>query len=141
MLITFDGLAFTMSRIALLDIFQATFVLAAVAALVADRDWFRLRLADYLRRNNLDSLDGDYGPLVLFRPGRLVAGLMFGAACAVKWNSVYVMAVFGILIVAWDIGARRLAGAGKRREVTWLTWSVASVFMLCATIIAGSRIG
>ena len=43
--------------------------------------------------------------------------------------------------MAWDIGARRLAGAGKRREVTWLTWGVASVFMLCATIIAGSRIG
>ena len=141
LLVTFDGLAFTMSRIALLDIFQATFVLAAVAALVVDRDWFRLRLAGYLRSNGLDSLDGDYGPLVLFRPWRLVAGVMFGAACAVKWNSVYAVAVFGILTVAWDIGARRLAGAGKRREVTWLTWCVASVFMLCATVIAGSRIG
>ena len=42
-----------MSRIALLDIFQATFAVAGVAALVADRDWFRHRLADHLR----DALD------------------------------------------------------------------------------------
>jgi len=107
-LLTFDGLAFTMSRIALLDIFQATFVLAAVAALIADRDWFRSHLARYLRTNNMESLQGAYGPLALLRPWRLVAGVMFGAACAVKWNSIYVVAVFGVLTVAWDIGARRL---------------------------------
>ena len=29
-----------MSRIALLDIFQATFLVAAVACCVADRDWY-----------------------------------------------------------------------------------------------------
>ena len=140
-LLTFDGLAFTMSRIALLDIFQATFVLAAVAALIADRDWFRSHLARYLRKNNMESLQGAYGPLALLRPWRLVAGVMFGAACAVKWNSIYVVAVFGVLTVAWDIGARRLAGAGRRLSVTWLTWTTASALMICATIVIGSRAG
>ena len=140
-LLTFDGLAFTMSRIALLDIFQATFVLAAVAALIADRDWFRSHLARYLRTNNMESLQGAYGPLALLRPWRLVAGVMFGAACAVKWNSIYVVAVFGVLTVAWDIGARRLAGAGRRLNVTWLTWATASALMICATIVIGSRAG
>ena len=38
---------------------------------------------------------------------------MFGASCAVKWNSVFMLAVFGIVAVCWDWGARRLAGAGS----------------------------
>ena len=44
-LLTFDGLEFVMSRTALLDIFLAFFLVAAVACLAADRDWFRNRLA------------------------------------------------------------------------------------------------
>lgn len=118
LLLTFDGLAFVMSRIALLDIFQATFAVAAVSALVADRDWFRHKLADHLRANNLPDLRGGFGPLLLWRPWRVVAGLMFGASCAVKWNSIYLIAAFGILVVFWDLGARRLAGAGGYR---WLS--------------------
>ncbi|MCC2593629.1 phospholipid carrier-dependent glycosyltransferase [Tessaracoccus sp. OS52] len=115
-LVTFDGLAFVMSRIALLDIFQATFAVAAVAALVADRDWFRHRLADWLRKKDLPDLGGRFGPLMLWRPWRIVAGIMFGASCAVKWNTVYMIAVFGILTVVWDLGARRLAGGGGSRK-------------------------
>lgn len=140
-LITFDGLAFTMSRIALLDIFQAFFILAAVAALVADRDWFRWRLAAHLRTTGQEDLGGRYGPLLLFRPWRVTAGVMFGLACAVKWNSLYVIAVFGIVTVAWDLGARSLAGAGVRRTPTWLTWVPAGVFMVCAALILGTKFG
>ena len=116
-LLTFDGLAFTMSRIALLDIFQAFYIVAAVAAVVADRDWFRNRLADGLTRAGASDLGGGLGPLVLWRPWRWVAGAMFGCSIAVKWNSIYVLAVFGLLSVLWDVGARRLAGADFR---SWL---------------------
>ncbi|NLE96868.1 MAG: phospholipid carrier-dependent glycosyltransferase, partial [Propionibacterium sp.] len=108
-LLTFDGLAFVMSRIALLDIFQAVFAVAAVAALVADRDWMRHKLADHLRSTGERDLGGRFGPLLLWRPWRFVAGVMFGASCAVKWNSVFLVAVFGIVTVVWDVGARRLA--------------------------------
>ncbi|MFT3888948.1 MAG: phospholipid carrier-dependent glycosyltransferase [Arachnia sp.] len=113
--LTFDGLAFVMSRLALLDIFQATFAVAAVAALVADRDWFRERLARYLERHDLPDLGGRFGPLLLWRPWRVVAGLLLGASCAVKWNSMFVIAAFGVLAVIWDLGARRLAGAGRNQ--------------------------
>jgi dolichyl-phosphate-mannose--protein O-mannosyl transferase len=112
-LLCFDGLNFVMSRIALLDIFQATFLLAAVAAVVADRDYFRNRLARHLTVRGLDSLAGKAGPVV-FRPWLWLAGLMFGLSCATKWNSVYPLAVFAVLSLAWSIGARRLAGAGRR---------------------------
>jgi 4-amino-4-deoxy-L-arabinose transferase-like glycosyltransferase len=45
LLLCFDGLHFVMSRLALLDIFLAFFLLCAVACLAADRDWGRLRMA------------------------------------------------------------------------------------------------
>ena len=110
-LLCFDGLHFVMSRIGLLDIFQATFVVAAVAAIAADRDWFRHKLADHLVKTNQPDLDGKFGPALWFRPWRVVSGLMFGCAVAVKWNSIYALAAMGILTVLWDVSARRLAGA------------------------------
>ena len=120
-LLTFDGLAFVMSRLALLDIFQATFAVAAVSALIADRDYFRHKLADHLRANNLPDLDGAYGPLLWWRPWRYVAGIMFGLSCAVKWNSIFMIAVFGILTVVWDVGARRLAGSGRKSYLSLIS--------------------
>nr|WP_231747782.1 phospholipid carrier-dependent glycosyltransferase [Auraticoccus cholistanensis] len=119
-LLSFDGLAFVMSRIGLLDIFQAVFLVAAVSALAADRDWFRTRLADHLQARGLADLGGVAGPVLLWRPWRVLAGVVFGLACGVKWNSIYVLAAFGLLSVAWDVGARRLAGAGSRSTMALL---------------------
>ena len=116
-LLTLDGLAFTMSRIALLDIFQAFFLVAGVSALVADRDQARARLADALDTSGLAHLGKQFGPMLWWRPWRWVAGVMFGLAIGTKWSSLYVLAVFGILSVLWDVGARRLAGADFR---AWL---------------------
>ena len=45
LLLMLDGLHFVLSRLALLDIFLAFFLLCAVACLVADRDWYRARMA------------------------------------------------------------------------------------------------
>ena len=130
--ITFDGLSFVMSRLALLDIFQAVFAVAAVSALVADRDWFRHRLANYLRKRDLPDLGGGFGPLMLWRPWRIVAGLMFGASCAVKWNSVFMIATFGVLVVFWDLGARRLAGAGR---ASWLSPFIDAPFAFIQLVV------
>lgn len=120
-LLCFDGLHFVMSRVALLDIFQAFFLVAAVAALLVDRDWFRERLARHLEHTGVDSLRGAFGPMVWWRPWRLVAGVLFGLACATKWNSLYVLAAFSVLSVFWDVGARRLAGARGRSWFALLT--------------------
>jgi dolichyl-phosphate-mannose-protein mannosyltransferase len=91
LLLTLDGMHFVMSRLALLDVFLAFWILCGVACLVADRDWIRDRL--------------DRRPLV--RPWQLLAGVSFGMACATKWSGVYVLAVFGVLAVAWEVLARR----------------------------------
>lgn len=113
-LLTFDGLSFVMSRIALLDIFQAFFLVAAVSCVVADRDWFRRRLADHLDQLGELDLGGRFGPVLWWRPWRLAAGVLFGLAIGTKWNSLFVLASMGILSVVWDVGARRLAGADWR---------------------------
>ncbi len=136
-LLTVDGLAFVMSRIALLDGFQAFFIVAAVAALVADRDWFRNKLADTLTAAGASDLGGGFGPRALWRPWRWVAGIMFGLACGTKWNSIYVVAVFGLVTVLWDVGARRLAGAGFKSWAA-LGWDglPAFVAVVGGTIVA-----
>ena len=111
-LLTFDGLSFVTARTALLDIFMAFFLVSAVACLAADRDWFRYRLADSLERKKLLDLGGKFGPALMFRPWRIAAGVCFGLALGSKWNALYALAAFALLSLAWDIGARRLAGAG-----------------------------
>ncbi len=115
-LLTLDGLAFVMSRIGLLDIFQAFFLVAAVSCLIADRDWYRHRLADRLEGLGVPDFGGRFGPMVWLRPWRLAAGVLFGLAIGTKWNSLFMLAAMGVLCVLWDVGARRLAGSD------WRSW-------------------
>jgi dolichyl-phosphate-mannose--protein O-mannosyl transferase len=122
LLLTFDGLQFVMSRLALLDIFMSFFLLAAVAALVVDRDRTRLRMA---RKVPMDWVAGpkDWGPLrgLWFRPWRLLAGVLFGLAVGTKWSALYPLAAFGVLVYAWDAGARHALGVRR----AWLRSAVA----------------
>jgi len=111
LLLCLDGLDFVMSRIALLDVFLAFFLIAAVACLAADRDWFRDRLAQHLERYELPDLQRRFGPALMVRPWRIAAGVCFGLALGTKWNALYILAAFALLSLAWDVGARRLAGA------------------------------
>lgn len=111
LLLTFDGLVFVMSRIALLDVFQAFWVLCAVHCLVADRDWARTRIGR-LQETTTRLTSRDWGPVrgLMLRPWRLLAGVSFGLACGTKWNSVYAVAVFGLLSWLWDLHMRRSLG-------------------------------
>ena len=47
------------------------------------------------------------------RPWRLLAGVMFGLACAVKWTALSFFVVFVILSLVWDRGAFKVAGARR----------------------------
>ena len=122
LLLAFDGLHFSLSRLALLDIFMSFFLLAGVAALVTDRDWSRARMARLVPAG-WQAAPSDWGPLrgLWVRPWRLLAGVMFGLAVATKWNALFPLAAFGLLVWAWDAGARR--SLGVRRP--WLRAAVA----------------
>jgi dolichyl-phosphate-mannose-protein mannosyltransferase len=103
LLLALDGLEFVMSRTAILDIFLMFWILAAFGLIVLDRDRSRARLADALVRG----IPANLG----FRWPLLAAGLCLGAACATKWDGVWYLPVFALLVLAWDYGARRTAGS------------------------------
>ncbi len=105
LLLTLDGLHFVQSRVAMLDVFLAMWVLFAFACLVADRDAVRRRLAV----TDDDELAGG-GPHLGWRPWRIAAGLCLGAAVATKWSGLYYVVVLILLTFAWEVGARRTAG-------------------------------
>lgn len=49
-------------------------------------------------------------PIFWRRPWLVAAGVMLGAACAVKWSGLYALAAFGLWVVVSDALARRRAG-------------------------------
>jgi len=117
LLLAVDGHHLVESRTSLLDIFLSFWLLAAFAALLADRDHGRRRLARRLAAQASASDDGlpsrarlAYGPFLGFRPWCLVAGVCLGLALGTKWSALPYIAAFGLLTVAWDISARRIAG-------------------------------
>nr|WP_024332524.1 phospholipid carrier-dependent glycosyltransferase [Gordonia hirsuta] len=100
-----DGVLFVQSRMGMLDIFQAMFVVLAFAALLADRDQMRARL----HRVYLEGRIGDspLGPRLGFRWYRFTAGLMLGLACGTKWSGLYFVVFFTVLSLGFDVAARR----------------------------------
>ncbi|WP_081795043.1 phospholipid carrier-dependent glycosyltransferase [Nocardioides sp. URHA0020] len=110
LLLCFDGLHFVLSRLALLDIFVAFFILCGVHCVVADRDWYRARMARLVPEQIDDTRA--WGPVrrLLLRPWLLAAGICWGLACGTKWEAVYPMAAFGLLAWLWSAGARRSFG-------------------------------
>ncbi len=112
LLLAFDGLEFVLSRLALLDIFGAFFILLAVHFMVMDREWLRAKMARLTPTQVPYVGAGAWGPVrkLLFRPWLLAAGITWGLAIGTKWDAAYPLAAFGLLYVAWCAGARRMFG-------------------------------
>ncbi|MFY1634300.1 dolichyl-phosphate-mannose--protein mannosyltransferase [Solwaraspora sp. WMMB335] len=140
LLLALDGFHLVLSRTALLDIFLAFFVLAAFAALVLDRDWSRRR---WLRavENGLDpGLPGRSGRPALRVPWwRLIAALLLGCGLAVKWSAVWFVPVFGLLVLLWEVGARRSVGVRRPWRDTLIDesgWLVLGGVLIVCTYLA-----
>jgi dolichyl-phosphate-mannose--protein O-mannosyl transferase len=132
-LLALDGLSVVQSRVALLDIFLQTMVLAAFGCLVLDRDQVRARLARVADAGRVRALGPRLGP----RPWRLAAGVLLGLACGVKWSAVYFLAGFAVLSLLWDRAARRSAGAWQPtlgtavRDLPWALLTLGVLPVLC----------
>ncbi|MEV7778902.1 phospholipid carrier-dependent glycosyltransferase [Kitasatospora sp. NPDC088351] len=116
LLLAVDGLHFVLSRAALLDLIVMFWILAAFGFLLLDRDRTRARIAERLGGVADPALAGRLN--LGWRPYRIAAGVCVGLTCATKWSGLYVAAAFGVLTVLWDVGARRLAGAGRPHLAT-----------------------
>ncbi|MEU1732777.1 phospholipid carrier-dependent glycosyltransferase, partial [Streptosporangium sp. NPDC020145] len=79
------------------------------ACLVADRDHARRRLVDWYENSPIS----DQGPWLGLRPWRMAAGVLLGAACAVKWSGIFYLVAFVVMSLIWDAGARRAVGLGR----------------------------
>ncbi|GAA1860727.1 phospholipid carrier-dependent glycosyltransferase [Myceligenerans crystallogenes] len=137
LLLAVDGEAIVHSRTGLLDQFLMFWVLVAFACLVMDREWGRRRLAERVA-HLIDSGSEavmTYGPRIGFRWWRLAAAVSLGLACGVKWSGLYFVLGFGLLVVFWDLGARRDAGIRRWVEDGALGVLVTALVMLPTIVV------
>ena len=86
-------------------------MLVAVGCLLLDRDQVRERLAASVREGWAD--ESRFGPRLGFRWWRFATGVSLGLACGSKWSGLFFAAAFGVLMVLWDVSARRAAGVAQ----------------------------
>ncbi|WP_230009143.1 dolichyl-phosphate-mannose--protein mannosyltransferase, partial [Microbacterium sp. Bi128] len=103
-LMAIDGLGIVLSRVALLDVFLTFFIVLALWFVALDR---RRSLDRWASR---EAAGATWGPMFWNRPWLVAAGAAAGAATAVKWSGLYVIAAIGVYVVVSDALARRRAG-------------------------------
>jgi dolichyl-phosphate-mannose-protein mannosyltransferase len=119
LLLASESLNFVQSRMSMLDIFVALFVVAGMLFLVLDRRWIERRTPeprspaemdiDLLAEGELD-LPPDRPPSPIFRPWRLACGVALGAATATKWSGGTALIAAVVLSLGWERGRRREVG-------------------------------
>ncbi|MFN2545530.1 MAG: dolichyl-phosphate-mannose--protein mannosyltransferase [Actinomycetota bacterium] len=135
LLLATENLNFVQSRISMLDIFLAFWVVLGFLFLVLDRRWIDRRAPgpepppDAFEHPTVPALSPGPGamaadevalaapplpepavPSPIWRPWRFAAGFAFGAACATKWSAGTLLLSVIVLAVAWEVGRRRRAG-------------------------------
>jgi dolichyl-phosphate-mannose--protein O-mannosyl transferase len=108
-----DGLAITMSRTALLDAPLTFFLLLGFLFFLVDQDKSRVKIAAAIR--------GGKSSLLWFRPWLVLAGVALGAATAIKWSGLYLLAAIGLYVVFSELALRKNAG-----EKSWLANGILS---------------
>ncbi|GAB3602424.1 dolichyl-phosphate-mannose--protein mannosyltransferase [Microbacterium aureliae] len=131
-LLAIDGLAISMSRVALLDTALTFFVLLAFLFVALDRERTAQRVVRGVAARAGTGGPPNWGPVLWNRPWILAAGVSLGAASGVKWSGAWVLAGLGVYLVVTDALARRRAGV-----VLWPTDAVrqgAATFVLLVPI-------
>ncbi len=113
LLLATEHLNFVQSRISMLDIFVAAFVVMGFLFLVLDRQWIERRTPkpDPIRQDEVEDaallrMPADRPPSPLFRPWRIAAGIALGAALATKWSGGTALVAAILLSLAWERSRR-----------------------------------
>jgi dolichyl-phosphate-mannose--protein O-mannosyl transferase len=106
-LLAIDGMAITMSRTALLDSPLTFFLLLGFLFFLIDSKQSRLRIAYAIQEGK--------STLLWFRPWLVLAGVALGAASAIKWSGLYLLAAIGLYVVFSEMLLRRDSG-----EKSWV---------------------
>lgn len=113
LLVAVDGLAFTMSRIAMLDIFLALFVITGFWLLLIDRDRLWALVTAVPPLTGETALVRDVGHRY-----RWLAGLVFGLALATKWSAALPIAAAGLFVLVSELAWRQRV-TGRRWTRSW----------------------
>lgn len=135
-LFAIDGQAIVLSRVALLDNFLMFFGVLAALFVLLDRRQSRERLRWWVARRTAAGRPIDWGPMLWARPWLLAAGVAFGAASAVKWSGLYLLAIFAVYTLAVDAVARRRAGVEFWASGTVLRQAPASFVLMVPVALA-----
>lgn len=120
MLLSLDGMAFTASRISMLDVFLGLFVVTGFWLLLVDRD----RLWAFAARAGDDSPAAERRvpematATPLFATPRLWAGAAFGLAFSTKWSALLAIGAAGLFVFGSEYAWRRRT-AGTIRAGWW----------------------
>jgi dolichyl-phosphate-mannose-protein mannosyltransferase len=110
LLLTVEGLAFTMSRIAMLDVFVSLFIATGFWFLLIDRDQ-QWAAVDARSPAAPDSAPEDGAPVRSLPQrshwARWLAGLAFGLALATKWSGLLAIAAAGLFVLVSELAWRR----------------------------------
>jgi dolichyl-phosphate-mannose-protein mannosyltransferase len=135
LLLATEHLHFVQSRIAMLDVFLAMFVVLGFLLLVVDRTrkegsvpvvaggsgerdppaapGVGVREEDQEEAPGRPEVPAAPRERWLWRPWRLLAGAAFGAAIAVKWSGILAVAAAAVLCLAWERTRRKQAGVRR----------------------------
>ena len=106
-LLAIDGMAITMSRTALLDAPLTFFLLLGFLFFLIDNKQSRLRIGYAIQQGKTT--------LLWFRPWLVLAGVALGAASAIKWSGLYLLAAIGLYVVFSELLLRR-----DSKEKSWV---------------------
>jgi len=106
-----DGLAITLSRTALLDASLTFFLVLGFWLFLIDQEKSRLRITRAIEESK--------NSILVFRPWLILAGVALGAASAIKWSGLYLLAGIGLYVVFSESLLRKNSG-----EHNWLRQGV-----------------
>jgi dolichyl-phosphate-mannose-protein mannosyltransferase len=149
-----ETLDFVQSRVSMLDIFEAFWIVLAILLLILDRRWIDRRTpeSEPVPAPSETALSPGPGamavdesqpvpapappevhvPSPLWRPWRYAAGFAFGCAVATKWSAIPLLIAIIALAFFWEVGRRRRAG---ERHPLWRTFRMELLGVVLAFVV------
>lgn len=140
LLLTVDGIAFTASRISMLDAFLAAFVVTGFWLLLLDRDRLWTPLGVRAEGGSPERALGRSTPLLPRQ--RVAAGVVFGLAISTKWSALLGIGAAGLFVLGAEyMWRRRVAGsvaAGWWRPLVSAALTLVALPLLVYVVSYGS---